>query len=154
VKAQELVRRLIDRGLVLVTAESCTGGLVAGAITEIAGASSVFDRGFVTYSNAAKQTMLGVSEDTLVQYGAVSEQVARAMAEGALHHSLADMSIAITGIAGPSGGSIEKPVGLVHFACATKSTTVHKRIIFTQGDRTGIREAAAHQAICLVLDCL
>jgi nicotinamide-nucleotide amidase len=109
-----------QRGLKLATAESCTGGLVAGALTEIAGSSDVVDRGFVTYSNEAKQAMLGVSAATLKRYGAVSAETAAAMAKGALKHSLADIAVAITGIAGPGGGSREKPVGLVYFAAARR----------------------------------
>ena len=108
------------RKLTIVTAESCTGGLVAGALTEIAGSSDVFERGFVTYSNAAKIEALGVPEATLRAHGAVSEATARAMAEGALQRSLADASVAVTGVAGPGGGTGEKPVGLVHFAVARR----------------------------------
>jgi nicotinamide-nucleotide amidase len=109
-----------ERGLKLATAESCTGGLVAGALTEIAGSSDVVDRGFITYSNEAKQAMLGVPAATLTRHGAVSAETAAAMAKGALKHSLADIAVAITGIAGPGGGSKEKPVGLVHFAAASR----------------------------------
>jgi nicotinamide-nucleotide amidase len=117
--AQKLFDHLSVYGLKLVTAESCTGGMVAAAITDIAGSSAVFDRGFVTYSNAAKIQMLSVPAELINDYGAVSEQVARAMAQGALRNSAADIAVSITGIAGPSGGSVEKPVGLVHFAVAT-----------------------------------
>jgi nicotinamide-nucleotide amidase len=102
----------------VVTAESCTGGLVAGALTAIAGSSDVVDRGFVTYSNAAKRDLLGVLDDTLKAHGAVSPQTAQAMAEGALSRSGVDIAVSITGIAGPGGGSEAKPVGLVEFACA------------------------------------
>lgn len=108
------------RGLKIATAESCTGGLVAGALTEIAGSSDVVDRGFVTYSNEAKQAMLGVPAATLKRYGAVSAETAAAMAKGALKHSLADIAVAITGVAGPGGGSKAKPVGLVYFAAARR----------------------------------
>jgi nicotinamide-nucleotide amidase len=108
------------RGLKIATAESCTGGLVAAALTEIAGSSDVVDRGFVTYSNAAKETMLGVAAATLKRHGAVSAETAAAMAAGALKHSLADVAVAITGIAGPGGGTKQKPVGLVHFAAASR----------------------------------
>ncbi len=108
------------RGLKVATAESCTGGLVAAALTEIAGSSDVVDRGFVTYSNAAKEAMLGVPAATLKRHGAVSAETAAAMAAGALKHSNADITVAITGIAGPGGGSKEKPVGLVHFAAASR----------------------------------
>jgi nicotinamide-nucleotide amidase len=109
-----------ERGLKLATAESCTGGLVAGALTEIAGSSDVVDRGFVTYSNEAKQAMLGVPAAALKRHGAVSAETAAAMAKGALKHSLADIAVAITGIAGPGGGSKTKPVGLVYFAAARR----------------------------------
>ena len=117
-------KRVLDsfraRGLKVATAESCTGGLVAAALTEIAGSSDVVDCGFVTYSNAAKQAMLGVTEATLKRHGAVSAQTAAAMAAGALKNSQADVAVAITGIAGPGGGTAEKPVGLVHFAAASR----------------------------------
>ena len=108
------------RGLTIATAKSCTGGLVAAALTAIAGSSDVVDRGFVTYSNAAKQEMLGVPPATLKRYGAVSAETAVAMAAGALKNSQADLSVAITGIAGPGGGTKEKPVGLVYFAAASR----------------------------------
>jgi nicotinamide-nucleotide amidase len=110
-----------ERGFKLATAESCTGGLVAGALTEIAGSSDVVDRGFVTYSNEAKQTVLGVPAATLKRHGAVSAETAAAMAKGALKHSLADVTVAVTGIAGPAGGSKQKPVGLVYFAAASRN---------------------------------
>lgn len=115
-----LARRTLDnaraRGLRLVTAESCTGGLIAALLTEIPGSSDVVERGFITYSNEAKEDVLGVSGDLIRPYGAVSEPVARAMAEGALKHSLAHLAVAVTGIAGPGGGTAEKPVGLVYVA--------------------------------------
>ena len=104
----------------VATAESCTGGLVAGALTDIAGSSAVVDRGFVTYTNEAKQQMLGVPPTTLEKFGAVSRETAEAMAHGALGHAQADLAVSITGIAGPGGGSPEKPVGLVHFAAASR----------------------------------
>jgi nicotinamide-nucleotide amidase len=108
------------RGLTVATAESCTGGLVAGALTEIPGSSSVVDRAFITYSNAAKETVLGVPAAILAKYGAVSAETAEAMARGALRASGAGLAVAITGIAGPGGGTADKPVGLVHFAAAAK----------------------------------
>jgi nicotinamide-nucleotide amidase len=121
---RRMARRVLDlyraRGLHIVTAESCTGGLVAAALTEIAGSSDVVEGGFVTYSNAAKRTALGVPAATLSRHGAVSAETAAAMAAGALKHSQADCSVAITGIAGPGGGSKQKPVGLVYFAAASR----------------------------------
>ena len=117
-------RALLDicraRKLTIATAESCTGGLVAGALTDIAGSSDVVDRGFVTYSDAAKEAMLGVPQATLSRYGAVSRQTAEAMAKGVLAHAPVDLAVAVTGIAGPGGGSADKPVGLVHFGAARR----------------------------------
>jgi nicotinamide-nucleotide amidase len=118
--AETVLAEARAKNLKIVTAESCTGGLVAGALTEIAGSSDVLERGFVTYSNDAKQECLGVIDDTLDKFGAVSASTAIAMAEGALANSKADVSVAVTGIAGPGGGSPEKPVGLVHFAAARR----------------------------------
>ena len=117
-QAATLIALCRTRGKRIATAESCTGGLVAGLLTEIPGASAVVDRGFVVYSNEAKQELLGVPTATLAAFGAVSQETARAMARGALAHSHADFAIATTGVAGPDGGTSEKPVGLVHFACA------------------------------------
>ena len=119
-RAAALLMLCRDRGLKLATAESCTGGLVAGLLTEIPGSSAVVERGFVVYSNLAKQEMLGVPDSTLAQWGAVSAATALAMAQGALVHSAADLAVAVTGIAGPDGGTAEKPVGLVHFASARR----------------------------------
>jgi nicotinamide-nucleotide amidase len=138
----------------IATAESCTGGLVAAAITDIAGSSAVLDRGFVTYSNLAKVEMLGVSHELILVHGAVSADVARAMAEGAVKHSQAHIGVAITGVAGPSGGSDLKPVGLVHFACATAAQTIHLEKRFGDLGRDGIRKAAVATALQLVLDCI
>jgi nicotinamide-nucleotide amidase len=152
--AEELVRRLTEKGWMMATAESCTGGLVAAAITDVSGSSAVLDRGFVTYSNAAKVEMLGVPHELILAHGAVSPEVARAMAEGALRHSKAQVSVAITGIAGPNGGSELKPVGLVHFACATPSGTVHLEKRFGDLGRDGIRKAAVATALQLVLDSI
>ena len=139
------------------TAESCTGGLVAAALTETSGSSLYFDRGFITYSNLAKQQMLGVPETMLHRYGAVSEEVARAMAQGALRHSAAHLSLAITGIAGPGGGTAEKPVGTVCFAWAL--TQAHSEPVMEQtqwfaGNRKAVREAAAEYALRGVLKLL
>ncbi|WP_374763890.1 CinA family protein [Yunchengibacter salinarum] len=121
--AAEVLDAARRRGWMIATAESCTGGLVSGALTAIAGSSDVLDRGFVTYSNDAKQQMLGVSSESLGRFGAVSEPVAKEMAYGALSESRADITLAITGIAGPGGGSAERPVGLVWFATATQGRT-------------------------------
>ncbi len=148
--AEGLVRALTNKGWKLATAESCTGGMVAAAMTDIAGSSDMFDRGFVTYSNAAKSDMLGVPADLIAKHGAVSEAVARAMAEGALRNSIADVAVSITGVAGPGGGSAEKPVGLVHFACSTKEKTEHLEMRFGGLTRAAIREAAVRQALQLV----
>lgn len=115
-RAEDLLAALRRQGRMLATAESCTGGLIAALFTEIAGSSDVFERGFVTYSNTAKMQMLAVPREMLDAHGAVSEQVARAMVQGALAHSQATIAVAVTGIAGPGGGSVEKPVGLVHIA--------------------------------------
>src|SRR5204863_5608309 len=132
---QDEAARLLDAfracGLRLATAESCTGGLIAALLTEIAGSSDVVERGFVTYSNAAKQENLGVAADVLAAHGAISEPVARAMAEGALAHSHADIAVSVTGVAGPGGGSAAKPVGLVHLAAARLGgPTLHRECRF------------------------
>ena len=145
--ATELVAALVKKAQLVTTAESCTGGMVAAAITDIAGSSAIFDRGFVTYSNNAKTQMLGVPHKLIAAHGAVSEAVAKAMAQGALKQSAATLAISITGIAGPSGGTETKPVGLVHFACATKrGKEWHEKKIFG-GDRAAIRLAARDHAL-------
>lgn len=137
--------------LQLVTAESCTGGLIAGLLTEIPGSSDVVERGFVTYSNTAKNEMIGVPADLIAEHGAVSAPVAIAMAEGALAHSKADISIAVTGVAGPGGGSDEKPVGLVHFAAARRDgETLHSEQRFEDLGRRAIRLAAVDFAFNLL----
>ena len=124
---------------------------MAAALTELPGSSDVFERGFVTYSNAAKSQAIGVDPALIAKHGAVSEQTARAMAEGALAHSAADIAVAVTGVAGPGGGSAEKPVGLVHIAAARKGrATKHKRCSFGDLGRTGIRQAAVAEALTLV----
>ena len=139
------------RGFKLATAESCTGGLVAAALTEIAGSSDVVDRGFVTYSNEAKQQMLGVASETLRDYGAVSRQTAEAMARGAIAHSNADVAVAITGIAGPGGGSTDKPVGLVHFAAAARSGALtHREMRFGDIGRERVRQKSVLQALAML----
>ncbi len=146
-QAQRLIDDFRTRGLRLATAESCTGGLVAGCITEIPGASDIFFGGFVTYDNAAKVTALGVDEALIRDHGAVSAEVARAMAEGVVERTGADIGIAVTGIAGPSGGTPTKPVGLVHFAAARRGGRIlEERRVFS-GDRTMIRVAAVGMAL-------
>ena len=155
----ERCRALVEagraRGAVIVTAESCTGGLVAGALTAVAGSSAIFDRGFVTYSNEAKQEMLGVASDLIAVHGAVSEVCARAMAAGALQRSRATIAVSITGIAGPGGGSADKPVGLVHFACAVRSGLVrHVERRFADEGRDAIRQAAVDVALRLIEEAL
>ena len=151
-KANMLLDDARAKGLRLATAESCTGGLVAAALTEIAGASDVFDRGFVTYSNEAKRDMLGVPNELIAAYGAVSAEVARAMALGAGDRSLADVAIAVTGVAGPGGGSEEKPVGLVHFACARRGGGVdHVERRFGPLSRAEIRAASVAQALEMMM---
>jgi nicotinamide-nucleotide amidase len=137
-------------GLKVVTAESCTGGLVAAALTAIAGSSDVVERGFVTYANEAKHEMLGVGWDTLENHGAVSEPVARAMARGALSHSQAEIAVSVTGIAGPGGGSADKPVGLVHFAAARSGFELLAEHHVFPGDRDGIRRLATITALSLL----
>lgn len=149
--AETVLAEARAKGLHIATAESCTGGLVAGALTEIAGSSDVFERGFVTYSNKAKIEELGVPEDAIHTNGAVSATTARAMAEGALAHSHADVSVAVTGVAGPGGGTVEKPVGLVHFAAARKgqeTVTVEHR--FGDIGRQEIRLASVGVALSLL----
>ncbi len=149
--ATALVARFERLGLKVATAESCTGGLVAGVITEVPRSSAVLDRGFVTYSNAAKTELLGVPAELIAAVGAVSPEVARAMAEGALRHSAADIAVAITGIAGPGGGSPEKPVGLVHFATARRNgPTLHRERRFGNPGRSAIRLAAVAEALALL----
>ncbi len=146
--AEKLLADARTRGLKLATAESCTGGLVAGLLTEIAGSSDVFERGFVTYSNRAKQDLLGVPAAMIRQYGAVSEAVARAMAEGAIRNSVAQLAIAITGVAGPGGGSDEKPVGLVHITAARAGeATLHRECRFGDIGRSEIRLKSVETAM-------
>ena len=137
--------------LKIVTAESCTGGLVAALLTDIAGSSSVFERGFVTYSNKAQEEMLGVPGDVLADFGAVSEPVARMMAEGAMANSRANISVAITGVAGPGGGTRMKPVGTVHIACARENRAIiHEMLQLGDIGREGIRMAAVETALNLI----
>lgn len=153
---QTLARQVIEaaaaRGLTVATAESCTGGLVAGALTSIAGSSAVVERGFVTYSNAAKTDLLGVPAGMIELHGAVSEPVARAMAAGALARSTAGVSVSVTGVAGPGGGSADKPVGLVHFGATGPADTVHVEQRFGDIGRDEVRLASVRVALGLLLD--
>ncbi|MCR4266289.1 CinA family protein [Nitratireductor sp. ZSWI3] len=143
------------RGILLATAESCTGGMIAAALTDIAGSSTVVDRGFVTYSNQAKMEMLGVSAETLAAHGAVSRQTALEMASGALTHSRAGIAVAVTGVAGPGGGSPEKPVGLVWFGLAFKGRpAMAEKQHFAGLDRAGVRRATVEHALRMVLKAL
>jgi nicotinamide-nucleotide amidase len=149
--AARLVETCTAQGLTVVTAESCTGGMVAAAMTEIPGASAVLLGGFVAYADAAKTAMLGVPAGVIAREGAVSEAVARAMAVGALAHGDADLAVAVTGIAGPGGGSDDKPVGLVHLAAARRGgAVVHRRFLFGGRDRAGVRLAASAAALALL----
>lgn len=152
--ARAVVEAAIRRGVMIATAESCTGGLVAGAVTAVAGSSAVLDRGFVTYSNAAKSGMIGVSPELIEAYGAVSEPVARAMATGALGHSETALAVSITGIAGPGGGSPDKPVGLVHFGIADATGVGHIERRFGDLGREAVRLASVRIALTLLLDRL
>jgi nicotinamide-nucleotide amidase len=148
-----LARELKRRDLMMATAESCTGGLIAGACTDVSGSSDWFERGFVTYSNAAKTELLGVPAELIAEHGAVSEPVARAMAAGALAHSPAQFAVAVTGVAGPTGGSVDKPVGTVWFGWATPagSFTEHQRF---DGDRAAVRAATVRHALAGLLQRL
>jgi nicotinamide-nucleotide amidase len=150
--ATKLGRALTTRGWTVATAESCTGGLVAGAITDIAGSSGWFDRGFVTYSNEAKIELLGVRPETLARFGAVSEQTAREMVAGALDRSRANVAVAVTGIAGPGGGTADKPVGLVWFAWGVRGGAVEADSHHFPGDRAAVREASVAVALDGILD--
>jgi len=148
-------RALLDlcraRKLMIATAESCTGGLVAATLTEVPGSSDVLERGFVTYSNAAKSQMLGVPADLIARFGAVSRETAEAMANGALAHSLADLAVSITGIAGPGGGSPGKPVGLVHFAAAGRGgLLVHHESRYGDIGRAQVRGVSVKQALAML----
>ena len=141
----EIAEILLNSGRMLATAESCTGGMIAAACTDLAGSSQWFERGFVTYSNEAKHEMLGVPTDLIATHGAVSEPVARAMAMGAIEHSHADVAVAVTGIAGPTGGSADKPVGTVWFGFALNGECVTETKVFA-GDRSAVRHATLRHA--------
>lgn len=152
--AEAVVSTAIRREIMVATVESCTGGLVAGAITGIPGSSAALDRGFVTYSNEAKTEMVGVPAELIAAHGAVSEPVARAMAEGALLRSRAGLAVSVTGIAGPGGGSADKPVGLVHFAAADADGTIHEAHRFGDLGRDEVRQASIEVALGLLLSRL
>ena len=154
-RAAELLGAARARDEKLATAESCTGGLLAAALTAIPGSSDVFERGFVTYSNSAKSEMLGVPFWLIERHGAVSEDVARAMAGGALTHSHATLAVSVTGIAGPDGGTSEKPVGLVHFAALRRDEeTHHERVLFGNLGRAEIRRRSVERALALLRSLL
>jgi nicotinamide-nucleotide amidase len=151
---RDAAARVLDlcraRGLKVATAESCTGGLVAAALTDIAGSSDVVDCGFITYSDAAKQALLGVPAEILRRHGAVSRETAEAMAQGALTHTGADLAVAVTGIAGPGGGSAQKPVGLVHFAAVRGGTVVGREERFGDIGRGEVRHRSVLVALALL----
>lgn len=150
--AEKIIRDFSAEGLMVSTAESCTGGLIAGALTEISGSSAVVDRGFVTYTNTAKIEMLGVQEQTLARFGAVSEETARQMVHGALFRSRAAFAVAVTGIAGPGGGSAEKPVGLVHLAAKSRQgALMHHKMLYGDIGRDKVRLATVKTALEMLL---
>lgn len=152
--AQAVGERLEARGLMLVTAESCTGGWVAQTLTAVPGSSAWFERGFITYTNEAKREMLGVSPQTLLQYGAVAEETVREMAAGALAHSHAQVALAISGVAGPGGGTLEKPVGTVCFGWVRTGAAALSRTEHLSGDRQAVRRQAVAVALQGVLELL
>ncbi len=154
-KSRLLIEKYTASGKRIVTAESCTGGLIAGALTEIPGSSAVVERGFVIYSNEAKTQLLDVPPELIERVGAVSEQVAAAMVRGALAHSSADIAVSVTGIAGPNGGTEEKPVGLVYLGIATRGhEPLVKRCIFSQQSRSGVRLHTMRAALDLLEQAL
>jgi nicotinamide-nucleotide amidase len=150
VRTAEIVRALADGGLRLATVESCTGGLLSAAITAVPGSSDVFERGYVTYSNEAKTELVGVPRELILHQGAVSEDVAQAMAEGAFRKARVDIAVSITGIAGPGGGSAAKPVGLVHFGAVNRTGMLLLEHSVFPGDRAAVREAAVAHALDLI----
>lgn len=152
--AKDMVTQATTRNLKIATAESCTGGLVSAYLTAIPGASAVFDLGFVTYSNAVKESMLGVSPQTIADFGAVSADVAKEMAEGAVKTSGADIAVSITGIAGPDGGSTEKPVGLVYIALAKRGEKTDVTKNNFKGDRADVRTQSAEMALNALLSAI
>lgn len=151
---RQLATLAVERGQVIATAESCTGGLIAAALTELAGSSNWFDRGFVTYSNNAKRQMLGVTAETLQGPGAVSAASVAEMARGALSHSSATMSVSVSGVAGPGGGSADKPVGTVWMAWASLDYGHRTRHFQFSGDRASVRRQAVTEAIRGLIDCI
>lgn len=150
---EKLVSLLLEKGLTVTTAESCTGGMIASKIVNVSGASEVFNAGFVTYANSAKEAYAGVLSETLQTYGAVSSQVALEMARGVAKTAGAEVGISVTGIAGPGGGSVEKPVGLVYIGCHVCGKTDYKEFHFT-GDRLTIRQNSAKEAINFAVEML
>lgn len=151
--AARIIAEFSVGGLTLATAESCTGGLIIGALTEISGSSSVVDRGFITYSNQAKIDLLGVQPETLERFGAVSRQTALEMVDGALRHAGSDLAVAVTGIAGPGGGSADKPVGLVHLAAGSaKGKRLHREMRYGELGRSGIRLATVRTALQMLIE--
>lgn len=150
--SEKIIREFSAAGLTVSTAESCTGGLIAGALTEISGSSAVVDRGFVTYTNTAKMEMLGVHDEALARFGAVSEETARQMVHGALFRSRAAVAVAVTGIAGPGGGSPEKPVGLVHLAAKSRrGELLHRKMLYGDIGREQVRLATVATALEMLL---
>ncbi|CDZ53243.1 CinA family protein [Neorhizobium galegae] len=152
-QARRIILDFTARGKMVATAESCTGGLIAGALTEISGSSAVVDLGFVTYTNQAKVDMLGVAETTLATHGAVSKETALQMVHGALYRSQASVAVAVTGIAGPGGGSAEKPVGLVHLAAKSRSGKIlHREMRYGDIGRTEVRLATVRTALAMLAE--
>ena len=151
--AEAVVRKLKEAGITVTTVESCTGGLLSATLVDVSGASDVFYQGVVTYANEAKVRLVGVKEATLQAHGAVSEETAREMAEGGAKAANADAALAVTGIAGPGGGTKEKPVGLVYIGCYVNGKTIVKKNLFT-GNRREVREQAVETALKLLLECL
>lgn len=150
---ERLVQSLAEMGLTISTAESCTGGMVASTIIDVAGASDVYNEGFITYSNEAKMKYLNVAEETLETYGAVSEETVKEMASGCRKATGCDVAVVTSGVAGPGGGSLEKPVGLVYIGCAYKDVVEVKSFKF-EGDRTSIRQQATEEAINMTMELI
>ena len=150
---EKLVSLLQANKMIITTVESCTGGMLAAKIVNVSGASGVFNEGFITYANSAKETYAGVSAETLEKYGAVSSQVAMEMAQGAAEKTGADVAVSVTGIAGPDGGTKEKPVGLVYIGCRVKEKVWVEKYCF-DGNRTEVRKRATKQALILMKQCI